>query len=358
MAKSSGSLISRVTKGGICTFLVFFVILYNEWLAYALRASSWTVIPKSPEDKVVLFAADPQILTEEINSNFPYGFITTWDSDRFVQRGLQFAIWKTRPDVVVFLGDLLDQGSKSTDDEFFSLAKHFKNVMRIPDYVKEIIFVPGDNDIGGEGSDSVTKHKIQRFFNAFNQSTVTSLDFINFKQVNAMDDSELSKDLLIQDTDKDDGKIKVILSHMPLLPLTSRTIKEKIIKRNPDMIFSAHEHSSFHFVGLKKDGRANQFGQLKEEDKVWMFNTQEEKLNEIVVPTCSYRMGKSAYGFGSAVIEKTGRIHYTVLWLPSRFYQLGVYCFISFVVFLLMLPSMFVIIVKFIYAHVRKYHHL
>jgi hypothetical protein len=41
-----------------------------------------------------------------------------------------------RPDVVVFLGDLLDEGSVGSDADYLTYVKRFKSVFSFPDHVK------------------------------------------------------------------------------------------------------------------------------------------------------------------------------------------------------------------------------
>lgn len=50
------------------------------------------------------------------------------------------ALWKTKPDIVVFLGDLLNDGSIVNDTDFNSTLQHFKNLMSVPNSVKVMIF--------------------------------------------------------------------------------------------------------------------------------------------------------------------------------------------------------------------------
>ena len=66
--------------------------------------------------------------------------------------------------MVVFLGDLIDEGSECLDEEYTEYAKRFKDLYSTK-AVK--IYVAGDNDIGGEGSDPVTQQKVERFVRNF-----------------------------------------------------------------------------------------------------------------------------------------------------------------------------------------------
>ncbi|KAG7177118.1 Metallophosphoesterase 1-like 1, partial [Homarus americanus] len=275
----------------------------NEWISCAFTASNWPVITNDSEDSVrILIAADPQILSVTSEPHFPFSIITTWDANRFISRGFHLALWRTKPEVVVFLGDLLNDGSIAGDDNFYSLVHSFKNLMDIPNYVKHVIYVPGDNDIGGEGIDRVTPHKVQRFFSFFNQSNTLQYKFVDFIQVRVMDDNNVITPVLPQE----DDRVRILLSHIPLLPITRTKIKEKVLEQHPSFIFSGHEHDSFHFVGTKEKAHAQEFRVLKDKDrgKIWKFEILKDKLHEVTVPTCSYRMGKKQYGYGVAVIGK------------------------------------------------------
>lgn len=337
----------RITKFRCIILILTSVVLFNEWLSYTMCAMNWPVPEDVKEEHVkVLIAADPQILSTDSEPGFPFNYIAVWDADRFVSRGFQLALWRTRPQVVIFLGDVLDDGSTSSDEGFRAKAEHFKNLLRIPDYVERTIYVPGDNDIGGEGMDEVTPNKVSRFFSAFKQTEVDSFKFIDFIQIRIMD----AYGNETQPLPEDKNRMRILLSHMPLLPITRKTIKETIIGHHPSLIFSGHEHESFHFIGKKDVARAEEFWPLRDNDSIWKIETVTEKLHEVTVPTCSYRMGKKSYGYGSAVIGKSGLVHYNVLWLPSRFLQLGLYILSLVAVFLFTLPSL----LPWLKAHVVK----
>lgn len=79
---------------------------------------------------------------------------------------------------------------------------------------------------------------------------------------------------------------------------------QKIIELHPSFIFSGHDHESFHFVGTKKNAQAEEFRVLRENRKISDFETSDDTLHEVTVPTCSYRMGKQTYGYGAAVVGK------------------------------------------------------
>lgn len=76
------------------------------------------------------------------------------------------------------------------------------------------------------------------------------------------------------------------------------------------MIFSAHDHKSVHFAGDLKTGERILVeplivNQLSDDwPTTWRFQLFNDIVNEVVVPTCSYRMGTLQMGYGAAVIGK------------------------------------------------------
>ena len=60
-----------------------------------------------------------------------------------------------------------------------------------------------------------------------------------------------------------------------------------------------------------------------------MILDSESVIHEVIVPTCSYRMGVKEMAFGIAAIDLSepdnGNIFYVNLWLPSRFSLLYAY---------------------------------
>lgn len=107
-----------------------------------------------------------------------------------------------KPDCVVFLGDLIGkynkedcQGSRFTDlflDESsfaddFKYQRYFTRFMKIFPLHEgiQMIYLPGDNDIGGEGTEMVKPSKVKRFNNYFeNRSQWKLKNQLNFYHIN------------------------------------------------------------------------------------------------------------------------------------------------------------------------------
>jgi hypothetical protein len=65
-----------------------------------------------------------------------------------------------------FTGDLIDEGSEATREEFDTYADRFLSLFPRKSG-RTAVYLPGDNDIGGEGVDPVTLDKISRFEHVF-----------------------------------------------------------------------------------------------------------------------------------------------------------------------------------------------
>lgn len=120
------------------------------------------------------------------------------------------------------------------------------------------------------------------------------------------------------------------LSHLPLLyyhdPLSERALRAL----KPHIIFSGHLHRSLFIKRTRNDAEFTRAVPLNvgasDRYSVLCFDLAEaaatpSALLEILVPTCSYRMGEPNIGYGMAVIEADS-LRYTVLWCADRFVQL------------------------------------
>lgn len=76
----------------------------------------------------------------------------------------------------------------------------------------------------------------------------------------------------------------------------------------PHVLFTAHEHKA---MIINTDAMLRQDRQIipinPDNNNVFTFSLGASDMYEILVPTCSYRMGTSKIGFGFAVIGKKNR---------------------------------------------------
>merc|ERR1711892_53319 len=75
----------------------------------------------------------------------------------------------------------------------------------------------------------------------------------------------------------------------------------------------------------KKENAPIEFQTRITADPEMGIGTLTEMVWEMVVPTCSYRMGVSEMGLGLLAISSQGEMFYANLWLPSRFSLLYTY---------------------------------
>lgn len=99
--------------------------------------------------------------------------------------------------------------------------------------------------------------------------------------------------------------VKVFLSHIPVLE-HYRYYSENMVRTfQPHIIFSAHHHKSY-VVQTSTDkifSHLQPFNVNSGGNSVHIFEIKDGHIIEIVVPTCSYRMGVLDIGFGFGVIS-------------------------------------------------------
>uniref|UniRef100_K1R919 Calcineurin-like phosphoesterase domain-containing protein n=1 Tax=Magallana gigas TaxID=29159 RepID=K1R919_MAGGI len=213
---------------------------------------------------VILLVADPQIQGYQFEGSI-IGPFARWDADNYLRKTFSFAAAHTKPDIVIFLGDLMDEGSQATPNEYRDTYYRFLNIFSHSPNVKRI-YIPGDNDIGGEYRDYRTPQKVDRFEKHFEQvDGIIRHEFVDFIKPVAY----ICNDCMRQD----------------------------------DFSWSVHQRDLTHMHGFMFEN----------------ISRSAECLTEIMVPTCSYRMGEPHMGYGVAVLDKNGGLHYGILWNPNRY---------------------------------------
>ncbi|CAG5129770.1 unnamed protein product [Candidula unifasciata] len=336
--------LQNLTVGKVVLALVVVVTFFNEYLVYTLHSFRWASIPtdRNPkEEMVILLVSDPQLIGIQDEIGFPLGPIIRWDADSYLRKTFYRAYYHTIPDVVVFLGDIMDEGSKATDSEYQSYFQRFNSIFYETSYAKTVV-IPGDNDIGGEGGDLRTFFKVNRFEKHFENLTgAVSHGFVDFLKldIRMMKDQVLEKQKVISDVATQlKGKFRIIVNH------------ESIITKPKSSIYPSQMLSCD--TCLSDDEDMNNWPYYQRdmasmEPYIDVDFTNLIALSEIMVPTCSYRMGVPKMGYGVAVINKSGKMKYTVLWLPSRYHLLYVYIVVLAV-------AAFVLIINWVFSPVKS----
>lgn len=136
---------------GFSKFIVYTIlsiVLCNEYLIYFIQRLRWKHLHCESSCTKILFVADPQLLGHITADDRLKSMIEIYDSDRHLAKTYRQAVAHSKPDIIVFLGDIFDEGSISNDQEFKETHLRFQKLFPIP-RDSDTIFVAGDNDIGG-----------------------------------------------------------------------------------------------------------------------------------------------------------------------------------------------------------------
>ena len=108
----------------LSAMILIAVVLYNEYYAYYAAYTSW---PHKGTGTSVLLVADPQL--QGLEDERRAGSVTRWDADRYLRKTFAWAASCYSPDAVVFLGDLLDEGSRTGDGDIYDdYVARFKSI--------------------------------------------------------------------------------------------------------------------------------------------------------------------------------------------------------------------------------------
>lgn len=313
----------RVVNRLVCRgFIVLTLLLmfFNEVLIYYIAQSSWQSIDCQQENCTrLLLIADPQILGNSYDRS-SHSALARYDSDRYLQKSFERAISFTQPHIIVFLGDLLDEGNIATAQEYKQYVKRFKRIFQNK-RLSNRIHVPGDNDIGGDNGDYISNSNQRRFENEFMSEDLFDYDNrLRFFKINRM-----LLDFTNPDKDHNADRLRIGVSHAPLLIGGGPLLRAIISDLDPHIIFSGHWHESRIFI-YPSTKVINFYENAVRHFDLKSLKEQDHSYLEIMVPTCSYRMGKSKIGMGYAVLEDYN-LSYTVLWQPNRFIYLFTYVF-------------------------------
>lgn len=101
----------------------------------------------------------------------------------------------------------------------------------------------------------------------------------------------------------DTSKITIGLSHIPLLFIPSLFVEKILTKMQPHILFTAHEHKSM-IVSIDAIARSDRHivPVTPKDNNIHSYDLGSSDMIEIIVPTCSYRMGVNKIGYGFAVI--------------------------------------------------------
>ncbi|XP_040577593.1 uncharacterized protein [Lepeophtheirus salmonis] len=306
--------------------LFFFTFALNEYFAYYDAYRRFWPTVNSKAKRTVLLVADPQIQGYRDEPSSLLGYLTRWDSDRYLSISFQWLLWAYKPSIIIFLGDLIDEASTTDDEEVYkSYVDRFYSIYP-KDSAPRTIYIPGDNDIGGEGLDMVTEKKLKRFNTYFNGCGAF---FQVSKRIQVFTYDPLKDTFPF--INKKDSKVKIFASHRPITTLIEPEDYRFKFAGRPSVIFSAHHHYGSVYKLFLQGGQSPEkvvsFSKYNATESIkWHMHDNQDIVYEINVPTCSYRMGVDHMAFGLFTFhKKIGFFEYQNLWLPNRFSALGRY---------------------------------
>ncbi|KAI0223667.1 hypothetical protein LSAT2_025156 [Lamellibrachia satsuma] len=294
----------------VATFLLVAVVFFNEYIVYVLQSWTWPSLTpssaRSPEDEErILFVADPQIVG--VHDTYVNPQLAIYDCDRYLAKTFQYAFNHVQPDVVIFLGDLMDEGSNANGAEYKLYVQRFHQIFsKSTSHVKHV-YLPGDNDVGGEMWDERVSFKVNRFNEYFGKEELVNTKLIDFFAFNynvgdAVDAKMAAHLKMLMAVSA--APFRIILNHMNLLSQTRPEFDRLITSTNASLITTAHTHKAIMYRCsdcrdpdyLDVIWEGDKF--LMESNVIYTINLHESRLlHEIVVPTCSYRMGVSNMGY-------------------------------------------------------------
>jgi hypothetical protein len=229
---------NHFSKLKIIFYLGLSLIFYNEFLVYWISYINWPSVhnystSKTNESYRLLLVADPQLIGENDEPWF-LSWIAQWDSDRYLRSTYALANSHVKPNATIYLGDLFDEGLKSSDEQLYRYYNRFQRIfqcekMQNVHKIKQI-YISGDNDIGGEYYGDRNDHLAERFEKYFGD-IVDVLDLNSFLNIIKLDldytysfYNKLKKEFIKKNLNnikvrKNQNKkmFTIILNHMSLL---------------------------------------------------------------------------------------------------------------------------------------------
>ena len=179
------------------SFLILFIFIYCEFLIYylVLLGCSWPQLSKLDQDFTiqppndinrkplhVMFIADTHLLGSREGHWFDK-LRREWQ----MYRSFQSARFLFEPHVIIFLGDVTDEGKWCSDQEWESTVQRFHSLFAVPSETK-LYVLAGNHDVGFHYD--VSDGRLKRFEQSFQAPHVRLItiddDQIHFVLINSM----------------------------------------------------------------------------------------------------------------------------------------------------------------------------
>ncbi|CAF3693473.1 unnamed protein product [Adineta steineri] len=325
-----------LTRYGFLILTAIIIIFINEVLFYEWTRMNWPNLDsllKKPTVERLLLVADPQLIGEKDEGFF--GLITRNDADRYLAKTFSQANEYIKPNWILFLGDIFDEGLSASDDEFKRYFERFDTIFQYENREQQCIVIPGDNDVGGEYYGDKQPILRQRFRNYFGRMIAlyhqNDIEYLKL-DIDMFESYVDGKRFAIMEQTQNrplTSIFRIVLNHWPLLTRSTRFIKPFLNELEPNLILKGDSH---HFTVVSYD-RINITTHLLAKEyipqSILSIDLKQNRfVYEITIPTCSYRMGVDRIGYGVLLLDSATKMaHLAILPTPRRYISLYLYGF-------------------------------
>lgn len=145
----------------LLTISIFWCEVGYYYFIFHNVCPGWPVIQKTGDYLRLLVVADTHIMGM-VNS----ARIDKWRREWQMKQAFRISLRVYKPDVVIFLGDLFDEASFSSDQEFETAMTDFNATFGM-DVEQERIVIPGNHDVGFHDQMTAFPHLLSRFTKKF-----------------------------------------------------------------------------------------------------------------------------------------------------------------------------------------------
>ncbi|CAD6219324.1 GSCOCG00004914001-RA-CDS [Cotesia congregata] len=166
-----------------CEYLIYYVVLAQcSWPDIDSFKADPSIKPGILEEKPVkiMFIADTHLLGSKTGHWFDK-LRREWQ----MYRTFQTSMVLYKPEIVFFLGDIFDEGARSSEDEFQTYVNRFHSLFSVPKNTYSYVLA-GNHDMGFHYA--ITPYKNQRFINSMKSPNVkrVSIRGTHFILINSM----------------------------------------------------------------------------------------------------------------------------------------------------------------------------
>lgn len=302
------SLNSRV-RASLIVLVVYAAVF--ELVVYRIHTSYvWPQVYKHQSQLRALLVADPHFRSPTVYRTA----LARWDVERFLRATFRAAMEHVTPHMVVFLGDMWrEAGVEKTS--VWHLGQ-FLRVFGDADRVIDVLVLPGERDVGRDQDEPAVANASMAFVRMYRCPSVLLREKYEFVVYNSLyrESRNLAKNL----SAAQNGAVRILLSHLPVLPMLDTRINRTLRHVRPNVIFSAHERASFLVRAPKSSPEA--FSTIKNFEPAFgigRYMLDEEGLLEFIVPSSAYDVTSSP-GYSVAIFSGDMMLDYAVLWTPAR----------------------------------------